>query len=988
MGDYNAIRCPTESSNGCRNLSSMLAFDSWIKSMGWSEHIVQGPWFTWQNGSIARRLDRVLNDDDWQIEFPQSQVLILPPFISDHSGLLLNTDVRLKTLPKSFKFFKMWCSHPSYDHIVQEKWKMAVTGSPLIRICKKLQFIKGELKKLNRRVYSDISNRVIEAELEMTNAQVNVLHDPSPSNLEASAAASAHWSSLKADEESFFRQKARATWITEGDKNTAYFHRSMKARHARNFISVIKKDDGTLCTSLDQIAAEAISFYKNLLGTRDIGVCSQSVSYFEDLFPQRIRKHDAEILIEPVTAAEIRSALFSLGADRSPGPDGFTVHFYRNSWDLIGQEVTEAIQSFYDRCELPFQVNATSITLIPKVLNADNFKNFRPISCCNVLYKCITKVIATRIGRVLPYVISTSQSAFIKGRLISDNILLAHEMVNAYHKKQVSPRCVIKIDLTKAFDSVCWTTLLNVMTALGFPCKMVNWIKICLTTARFSVNINGGSCGYFNAEKGVRQGDPLSPILFVIVMEVLHALLDRVGDLIPFHPRCKKLKIRHVCFADDLLIFTNGSVQGVSAIHQVLHSFYLLTGLKVNPSKTELFCSVSVPRPVINQMVTISGFKEGSLPVKYLGVPLITGSLKDVDCKILVDKITDRIQSWRSNCLSYAGRVQLIESVLYSMCYYWMNVFLLPKKVIKAVQQICAKFLWGTTDSGSANSKVAWDKLSCPKSEGGLGLKDLSSWNRASLARHIWELIVKGGSLWVAWVSYYRTRRKSIWECSPSQNYSWIWNKLLKTRDIIKCFVSFDADGDPIWNGSLMCKFSVSTVWKVLRPEYPVVDWGEMVWKAPSIPRHSFICWLVMLDRLKTRDKLLKWGIHCPSVCVLCNVDAESRDHIFFCCSYSTQVREVCRFPSSPRATCWTEWVNGIKGYAGNGKLSVWFKWRAYIYHIWRERCSRTHGTRVISGTALADIILRDVRSMTGSDKIMRVVSSLYLLSIFLDWLY
>ncbi|CAN1132906.1 hypothetical protein LINPERHAP2_LOCUS7324 [Linum perenne] len=243
MGDYNAIRCPTESSNGCRNLSSMLAFDSWIKSMGWSEHIVQGPWFTWQNGSIARRLDRVLNDDDWQIEFPQSQVLILPPFISDHSGLLLNTDVRLKTLPKSFKFFKMWCSHPSYDHIVQEKWKMAVTGSPLIRICKKLQFIKGELKKLNRRVYSDISNRVIEAELEMTNAQVNVLHDPSPSNLEASAAASAHWSSLKADEESFFRQKARATWITEGDKNTAYFHRSMKARHARNFISVIKKDD-------------------------------------------------------------------------------------------------------------------------------------------------------------------------------------------------------------------------------------------------------------------------------------------------------------------------------------------------------------------------------------------------------------------------------------------------------------------------------------------------------------------------------------------------------------------------------------------------------------------------------------------------------------------------------------------------------------------------------------------------------------------------
>ncbi|CAN1171980.1 LINE-1 retrotransposable element ORF2 protein [Linum perenne] len=786
---------------------------------------------------------------------------------------------------------------------------MNISGSPLIRVCRKLQLIKGELKKLNRRVYSDISKRVLEAETIMTNAQLNSLNDPSPANMDISSAASAHWTSLCADEESFFMQKARVNWTTDGDKNTSYFHRSMKARHARNFISAIKRNDGSLCTSLDQIESEAISFYKNLLGTKDRDVCSQSVSYFEDLFPQRILAPDANDLIKPVTAREIRTALFSLGADKSPGPDGFTVHFYRNSWDLIGHEVTAAVQKFYDNCELPYQVNATIITLIPKVLNADEFKNFRPISCCNILYKCITKVIATRIGRILPSIISSSQSAFIKGRLLSDNILLAHELVNAYHKKQVSPRCVIKIDLIKAFDSVCWNTLLNVMTALGFPCKMVNWIRVCLETARFSVNINGGSCGFFNAMKGVRQGDPLSPLLFVIIMEVLHALLARVGDLMPFHPRCKKLKIRHICFADDLLIFTNGSLQGISTIFQVLHSFYLLTGLKVNPSKTELFCFVSVPRTIIDQMVAISGFKEGSLPVKYLGVPLITGSLKAIDCKVLIDKITDRIKSWRAKCLSYAGRVQLIEYVLYSMCYYWMNIFLLPKKIIKAVQQICAKFLWGTNEAGNANSKVAWDKLSCPKNEGGLGLKDLSSWNRASLARHIWELIAKGGSLWVAWVSYYRTRRRSLWECIPSHNYSWVWNKLLKTRNELRCFITFDSDEEPLWNGNLMSRFSISKVWTSLRPVYPVVDWWEMVWKAPTIPRHSFICWLLMLDRLNTRDKLQKWGIPCSSICVLCNVFAESREHIFLSCIYSAQVRNACCFPGGLSATCWADFI-------------------------------------------------------------------------------
>ncbi|CAN1126675.1 LINE-1 retrotransposable element ORF2 protein [Linum perenne] len=643
--------------------------------------------------------------------------------VSDHCGMVLNTDVQMKSLPKSFRFFKMWCKHPDYPNIVEDAWKSGVSGSPLIRICKKLQLIKGELKKLNRRYYSDISQRVAEAELVMTTAQMNALHDPSPINLEISNSTTAYWTSICADEESFFRQKSRVIWISEGDKNTSYFHKSMKARQARNFISSIKGTDGILCTTVDQIAAEAVSFYKSLLGTEDVEVRSQSVEYFDDLLSNKVASEDSDALILPVTAREVQKALFSLGADKSPGPDGFTVQFYRSSWGTIGSEVTTAVQSFFDRGELPLQVNATSLALIPKVLNADEFRNFRPISCCNVLYKCITKVIATRISRMLPRIISPSQSAFIKGRLITDNILLAHELVNSYHRKQVSPRCVIKIDLTKAFDSVCWATLLNVMTAMGFPCKLVNWVRVCLTTARFSVNINGGSCGFFEAKRGVRQGDPLSPIVFVIIMEVLHALLAKIGDILPYHPRCRKLKIRHICFADDLLIFTNGSVQGVSVIYTVLHSFYLLTGLKVNPSKTELFCSASVPRAIIEQMVTVSGFKEGSLPVKYLGVPLITGSLKAIDCQVLIEKITARIHTWRAKSLSYAGRAQLIDSVLNAMCFYWMNVFLLPKKIIKAVQQICAKFLWGTTEQGRTNSKVAWDKLSSQKVRGGLVLR-------------------------------------------------------------------------------------------------------------------------------------------------------------------------------------------------------------------------------------------------------------------------
>ncbi|CAN1289542.1 hypothetical protein LINPERPRIM_LOCUS20328 [Linum perenne] len=163
----------------------------------------------------------------------------------------------------------MWCSHPSYTSIVQNIWSTSVYGSPLIRICKKLQLLKGELKKLNRREYSDISKRVLEVERVMTHAQMNALHNPTSSAFDDFVTATNIWTNLCSAEESFYRQKARVHWISEGDKNTGYFHKSMKARHARNFISTIKKNDGSLCTSVDQTSSEAIGFYKSLLGTED-----------------------------------------------------------------------------------------------------------------------------------------------------------------------------------------------------------------------------------------------------------------------------------------------------------------------------------------------------------------------------------------------------------------------------------------------------------------------------------------------------------------------------------------------------------------------------------------------------------------------------------------------------------------------------------------------------------------------------------------------
>jgi hypothetical protein len=359
--------------------------------------------------------------------------------------------------------------------------------------------------------------------------------------------------------------------------------------------------------------------------------------------------------------------------------------------------------------------------------------DFMPISCCNLVYKCITKILANRLVAGLDEVISSNQGAFVPKRSIVENILLAQELVCNYHRTVGKARCTLKIDLMKAYDSLNWDYVLHCLGCVGAPIVYVNWVKECITSPRFTLALNGTLVGYFKGRKGLRQGDPLFPYLFVIAMEGLSRLFEEAAihnPLFDFHPKCSSLKLTHLCFADDLLIFSTAFCDSIKVINDVLEEFEELAGLKENPTKSSVFFG-GVSLGIKNDIMNFLHMHERKLPIQYLGVPLLSKRLTATDCDVLVSKIASCIDSWLARNLSFAGRLQLVSSVFLSIQVYWAKVFILPKMVI-FLQQKFKGFLWGGKDT-KAHAKVSREKLYNPKCEGGLGIKIQEVWNNASI---------------------------------------------------------------------------------------------------------------------------------------------------------------------------------------------------------------------------------------------------------------
>ena len=319
-----------------------------------------------------------------------------------------------------------------------------------------------------------------------------------------------------------------------------------------------------------------------------------------------------ESLNKNFTREEVTTALKQMHLTKAPGPDGMSAIFYQKYWNIVGCSITNMVLNVLNGNMSITSLNGTNIALIPKINNLKKMANFRPISLCNVVNKLISKIIANRFKALLPYIISENQSAFTFDRLITDNVLVAFELMHFLNHKNAGKEgyMAAKLDMSKVFDKVEWCFIQAVMEKLGFSPKWVNLVMRCITSVSYSVLINGVACGNITPTRGLRQGDPLSPTLFLICTEGLSALIHKAtrnqhSTGISICRGC--LRVTHLLFADDSILFYKASTEECQVLKQILQKYEEDSGQKINTKKTSIFFSPNTSQEVKDEIFATLG---------------------------------------------------------------------------------------------------------------------------------------------------------------------------------------------------------------------------------------------------------------------------------------------------------------------------------------------------------------------------------------------
>ncbi|KAJ3700519.1 hypothetical protein LUZ61_004224 [Rhynchospora tenuis] len=694
------------------------------------------------------RLDRVLLSPSWVSLFPKITLEALPVVVSDHNPILLRCS-QFAPQKKKNRIELFWMKHADFATIVSHSWAANVgpdqtpLSDPVGSFKQKSSGLHSILNSWSRATFRKPKLSLLNAKNVI--ASLDKLEETRPlSPIEFVLRIKLREKAYEISNllEIRWHQRARTKWLQCGDRNTSYFHALASAKQRNKWISSVVID-GTVISDTSEIVQGFTSFFANLFGSDSTNSpFSCSTLYSEDPYL------DLTSLGRPFSELEINRAVMKLANNKACGPDGYPNEFFKEHWMLVKQELLSIFEHLFNQSLDLQDLNLAHIVVLPKVEGAQLMSEFRPISILNYVPKLISKVLATRLQPFLPSLISSSQTGFIRGRMISENFIVAREMVN-HLRSQNRPSVLLKLDFHKAFDSLDWNFLNKVLVQRGFPPSFISWINLLLSSSVSSVVLNGQVGPQYKHKRGVRQGDPISPFLFILAVDVLSRMLQGAATSVtPSLSSRFPSPFFLLQYADDTLIFSTAEGNALSTLKLVLLLFEKASGLKINAAK-----SVLVPFGLQQEEATQAagnlGFVISELPLSYLGLPL-TDTRPTRQCfQPILEKIQRRLAGWKAKLLSRAGRVTLASSVLSAVPSYFMSSFLLLAWLIKEIDKLRRKFIWGTNQQGRNRLHLmAWQRLCQPKSVGGLGLVDLKLQNQALLLRWIWNLYTKQESLW------------------------------------------------------------------------------------------------------------------------------------------------------------------------------------------------------------------------------------------------
>ncbi|XP_019151047.1 PREDICTED: uncharacterized protein LOC109147845 [Ipomoea nil] len=700
MGDFNDLLYQYEKRGGNPHPNSLLrGFGDTLEDCGLAQLPMVGYPYTWEKGKgtvnwIEERLDKVLVTDGWRNVVPHAKVTNLRTRKSDHSAIFcgINEEVRVNgARRRGFRFEMAWLYDEGCRGVVEQAWDEG-RGQGL-QEC--IQYCGNRLTRWGGDRFHKYGRQIL---------------------------------MLKKDQERL-RGRTDAASLAEFQYAS---HRKKK-----NTISKIMNDNGDWLEG-ELMRKNILDYFNNIFTSGTPGTGEEFFGKVE----KRVSQAQNDSLLQSFTVEEVKDALFAMYPDKAPVADGMNPGFYQHFWDVVGGDVASFVINCVETCELPPGLNNTDIVLIPKKNNPEMVTDLRPIALSNVVYRVIAKIMTNRMKPLMDDIISESQSAFIPDRLITDNILLAAEVGHFLNRKQcgLGGWGALKLDMAKAYDRMEWPYLRNMMMALGFHRNWVDLVMKCVTTVSYSILVNGSRSDPIIPTRGLRQGDPLSPYLFIICAEGLSLMLQQANREGLIHG-CRVARgapqVSHLFFADDSLLFFKAKEEEANEIKRCLTAYENLSGQVVNYHKSNICYSRNTGIIDRDNVAQVLGVTQAPNFGKYLGLPSFVGRNKKAAFAYIEDKIRQRIGYW-----------------------------------------------WDSGGDRRIHWK-AWDKLCVPKKYGGLGFKDLRAFNLAMLGKQAWRMLTKPDSL-VARV--YKARyfpKGTFFDAQVGNNPSFCWRSIMAAKSII-----------------------------------------------------------------------------------------------------------------------------------------------------------------------------------------------------------